>query len=362
MTAKDLQRVSEGGSYCHVYNKGIEGRNLFQDEDDYNVFLGYLEDYLSAPKSAEKAKKDFVIKGRTYRGVPHQPKNYFNKIELIAYSLKPNHFHLLLHQKAHKSLQGFIRSLCTRYSIYYNKKYSRGGSLFEGPYKSVNITNGPDIIPLIQYLHEEKGNSSYPQYADQKNTPWLKTNLAQPLKNSGGEYTLNKKDLDLLEKIAIDKKQVNETPQNNNLERINLKSNKPEKVHLQPWLRIPELIASGAMFAILLGYGIRNVNISSASATTLGAKVSATSSAAVSPSPAVSPQPTASPLPEILVTVKKTDIPINIRSQPSKDSKVIGVAQEGDTFPLVSEDGDWDQIKLSDGSGFIFSSLVEKQK
>src|SRR3989344_5108021 len=108
MPAKNLHRVADGGTSCHVYNKGIENRNIFVEEADYQVFINYLQDYLCAPKAPENTTTEFTVKGRTYKGVPHQPKNYLNKVELIAYSLKPDHFHLVLHQKTQKSLQAFM--------------------------------------------------------------------------------------------------------------------------------------------------------------------------------------------------------------------------------------------------------------
>src|SRR3989344_6029163 len=139
MPAKNLLRVTEEGAYIHVFNKGVENRVIFTEPQDYEIFLGYLRDYLSMPSDPESKKKDFTVNGRTFRGTPHQPKNYFQKVELVAYCLMPNHFHLLLHQQTKASTERFIRSLCTRYSMYFNKKYKRMGALFEGPYKSVHI-------------------------------------------------------------------------------------------------------------------------------------------------------------------------------------------------------------------------------
>src|SRR3989344_2821447 len=150
MPAKNLKRVNDSEIFCHVYNKGIEDRIIFADDADYQVFLGYLEDYLSPPKAPESTKKDFTVNGRVFRGVPHQPKNYFKKVELVAYSLKPDHFHLLLREITQKSLQAFIRSLATRYSMYFNKKYKRTGTLFAGPYKSVIVGNETSLLLLTR--------------------------------------------------------------------------------------------------------------------------------------------------------------------------------------------------------------------
>ena len=133
MTAKNPNRVNESGSFCHIYNKGVESKVVFNDKKDYEVFLGFIKEYLSIPIDPKNNKKEFTVNGRVFRGVPHQPKNYFNKIELVAYRLSPASFNLLLHQITKGSIESFVRSLCTRYSIYFNKKYQRTGTLFERP-------------------------------------------------------------------------------------------------------------------------------------------------------------------------------------------------------------------------------------
>src|SRR3989344_4849388 len=194
MPAKNLQRENEEGIYSHIYNKGIEKRVIFNDEDDYEVFQGFLRDYLTPSKDPESIKKDFEVHGRIFRGTPHQPKNYFSKVELIAYSLMPDHFHLLLRQKARGSLESFIRSLCTRYSIYFNKKYQHTGTLFEGSYKSVQIKDKPRLMHLARFLHLcpkeyhtglTEDYSSYAEYLGARETLWVKPKVILSLFGKG---------------------------------------------------------------------------------------------------------------------------------------------------------------------------------
>lgn len=285
MTAKNLLRVAEGGTYCHVYNRGIENRNIFTDEADYQTFLAFLEEYLSAPKTPESNKKDFTINGRVFRGVPHQPKNYFKKVELIAYSLKPEHFHLVLHQKTQKSLQAFIRSLCTRYSIYFNKKYSHTGALFDGPYKSAQVKDEKGLMLLTHYLHKASDHSTYPEYSLQRETPWLMTKVVLSLinsidsyKNYIDNYEPNQEDKEMLRQITID-------DDNHNLERRDL-----EKVSLKPWSRIPEMVAACAVFVLLLGLGVRNITTDSKNNPTYPVTLG-TNTTKVTPSPTPSLAP-----------------------------------------------------------------------
>src|SRR3989344_2988402 len=219
MPAKNLQRENEEGIYSHIYNKGIEKRVIFKDEKDYEVFQGFLKDYLTAPQDPESIKKVFTVHGRIFRGMPHQPKNYFSKVELIAYSLMPDHFHLLLRQKARGSLESFIRSLCTRYSIYFNKKYQHTGALFEGPYKSAQVEDEPRLLLLTRYIHLVQGHSSYAEYLGTKETSWVKPKVAQSYFNKvktdlfkGADsykdfvekYELGQKENELLEGITLE--------------------------------------------------------------------------------------------------------------------------------------------------------------
>jgi len=97
-----LKKYVEDGFY-HVYNRGVEKRNIFLDEQDYKVFLSYLKLYLT-----NKDDSIIEIKKRTDLSDDQKnekisklmsSKNYFNKIELLCYVLMPNHFHLEIRQK-----------------------------------------------------------------------------------------------------------------------------------------------------------------------------------------------------------------------------------------------------------------------
>jgi putative transposase len=352
MPAKSLQTVAEGGAYYHVYNLGVESKNIFADDADFQVFLDYLKDYLSTPGSHESKKAEFTVKGKTFKGVPHQPKNYFGKVELTGYNLKPNHFHLLLVEIKQKSLQALIRSLCTRYSIYFNKKYKRTGPLFEGSYKSIKLNDDSSLLLLTRHFHKYGGYSTYHEYLGRRKTPWVKTKTVQSITSKTGsykdfveKYELNQRENELLQKIIIEKN-----------DRHVEKSN-PEEIRLRkPLSRIPELLGAGTLFVLLLGFGIRNIAITAKStgvtSTTLG----------INTISAPLPSLTASPKPKMMLTIKYTDekLPIEIRQKPTVESKIIGQSHGGDKFELISKESGWSQIKLPDGSiGFILSSFVE---
>lgn len=187
MPAKNVIRVDVENGYYHVYNRGVEKRLIFQDEQDCKVFLNYLKEYLSpVPDVTNLKKQTFTINGSVYKGFPHAPRNYNGKVELIAYCLMPNHFHLLVHQIEKGMVSNLLRSLCTRYSMYFNKKYKRVGPLLQGPYRSIAVNEENYLLHLSKYIHLnpykyfdnlEDAFSSYGEYIGLRKTDWVKSNV-----------------------------------------------------------------------------------------------------------------------------------------------------------------------------------------
>jgi putative transposase len=187
MPAKNaLKKYVENGHY-HIFNRGVEKRQIFQEQQDYDVFLTYLGEYLK-PKDT-----NFILKALSSSDLSVQEKehimklarlnNFNEEITLLAYSLMPNHFHLFVKQKSAASIDKFMRSLCTRYVMYFNRKYQRIGALFQGVYKAVLIEDESYYTHISRYIHAQaigstdSGNnilpSSYPEYLKLRRTSWV---------------------------------------------------------------------------------------------------------------------------------------------------------------------------------------------
>ena len=82
MASRNTVREFTENTYYHVYNRGVEKRVIFLDEQDYTVFLGLLKKYLVG-ENYNKANR-------------HKPVTIGSEVQLLAYCLMPNHFHLLL--------------------------------------------------------------------------------------------------------------------------------------------------------------------------------------------------------------------------------------------------------------------------
>lgn len=151
MPAKNSRKPYVESGYYHLYNRGVEKRVIFLDEQDYAVFISYLKEYLSPKHEDELQKKldDPNIspkeKDRMLRAL--RMNNFAEEITLLAYCLMPNHFHFFIKQKSAGAIDKFMNSLGTRYTMYFNKKYKRVGSLYQGVYKAVLVTTEPQFLP-----------------------------------------------------------------------------------------------------------------------------------------------------------------------------------------------------------------------
>ena len=131
------------GEYYHIYNRGNSKQAIFRNGKDYKHFIYLL--YLS------NTTRNFTIRDIT------QNFFYFDRekqlVSIGAWVLMPNHFHLIITQIEDGGISKFMQKLTTAYSMYYNKKYNRTGSLFEGKFKSEYAENDRYLKYLFSYVH-----------------------------------------------------------------------------------------------------------------------------------------------------------------------------------------------------------------
>jgi putative transposase len=206
MPARNAIKTYVENGYYHVYNRGVEKRSIFQDQRDYQTFLSFLEEYLQ-PKNEQVLLNNLSVSGLTARErdkiVKSITRNNFNqRITVLAYALMPNHFHLFLKQTEAGVLDRFMRSLCTRYVIYFNRRNKRVGSLFQGVYKASLIDDEAYFSHISRYIHKQaiaesitegkwEQPCSYPEYLGLRKTDWIHPEeiLCQLVKTSKLNYT-----------------------------------------------------------------------------------------------------------------------------------------------------------------------------
>ncbi len=137
----------------HVYNRGVDKRNIFLDERDYAVFLSFLKyALLSDPDNLRKDEVDVALLTDSQR-YNLRRLGLSGQLELVSFCLMPNHFHLLLYQYEQDAITKLMRSVSTGYAMYFNKRYKRVGSLFQGVYKASRIHTDAYWQHISRYIH-----------------------------------------------------------------------------------------------------------------------------------------------------------------------------------------------------------------
>ncbi|MFA6006431.1 MAG: transposase [Candidatus Paceibacterota bacterium] len=160
-----MERIPfEAGAYYHIYNRGTEKRDIFLDNRDYRRFIHYL--YVcndTAP--IEKIRNEGKLKGdagktpsnSNVRGETsdktEKPDKREKLVDIVAYALMPNHIHLLLSPKTDTGLSKFMQKVLTGHTMFFNKKHKRTGALYQGLFKSKEVTNEQYLPVLARYIH-----------------------------------------------------------------------------------------------------------------------------------------------------------------------------------------------------------------
>lgn len=132
-------RFSEEEFY-HVYNRGVDKREIFRSKDDINRFLLGIEQFNSSK-----------IIGNLSRG--HRVSTEPKLVSLVAYCINPNHFHFILEPRTEGGLPKFMHKLGMGYSKYFNTKYKRTGALFQGKFQARHIDSNEYLLHLSAYIN-----------------------------------------------------------------------------------------------------------------------------------------------------------------------------------------------------------------
>src|SRR5688500_15922249 len=117
MPSRNTVKEFAAEHYYHVYNRGVEKRKIFLDDRDYIVFLGLMKKYLSGKNNNKNNRHIF--------------QSLTGQLDLLAYCLMPNHFHLLFYQRDKDAITKLMHRVSTGYVMYFNNRYQRVGGLFQ---------------------------------------------------------------------------------------------------------------------------------------------------------------------------------------------------------------------------------------
>ena len=135
------------GEHYHVYNRGVDKRITFTDEYDIRRFFQSMVEFNTIDPIGSLYENSFLqLGGET-------PKLGEKLVNIIAYCLNPNHFHLILEQLVDGDISEFMKRLGGGYTGYFNKKYERSGSLFQGVFKDVHIDSNEYLLHVSAYVN-----------------------------------------------------------------------------------------------------------------------------------------------------------------------------------------------------------------
>ncbi|MBI5449717.1 hypothetical protein HY948_05405 [Candidatus Gottesmanbacteria bacterium] len=160
----------EHGVY-HIYNRGVAKMPTFLCTDDYRDFQDILRYLLIGFLTQKDAILPLPINNSnlpvTYKADPLSNGLFRPLLDLIAYCLMPNHFHLLIQIKvpiaeikqdgrriaSFWSVSEFMRRLCITYSHKFNRRSKREGVVFQGRFKIKHIPKDSDVLQVSRYIH-----------------------------------------------------------------------------------------------------------------------------------------------------------------------------------------------------------------
>ncbi len=179
MPYRSVPLVNE--EYYHIYNRGVAYQNIFKYKKDYERFLMSIHYYQF---------RNIPIRLSKFLQIPIEDRSKIFRqiiksndkiIDLIAFCLMPNHFHFLIKQNSIDGISRFLRLTINSYARYFNTKYKRVGSLFQGMFKAVHVETDEQLLHLSRYIHLNPLVSYVVKEQDFISYPW--SSLSEYIKN-----------------------------------------------------------------------------------------------------------------------------------------------------------------------------------
>ena len=138
--------------FFHVMNRGVDGRVIFNTKSDHLRFiysLGAFNDRKIAFNTERLFEGNVIHHPQV--GRPRHERDPL--VDVHAWCLMKNHYHLLLSEREVGDITRFIRKLNIGYAKYFNTRYDRKGALFQGRTKKVQIEHDAHFLHILNYIH-----------------------------------------------------------------------------------------------------------------------------------------------------------------------------------------------------------------
>lgn len=136
----------------HIFNRTIDHQPMFNSVHGYKRFINSLDFYRFDELPVRFSH--YMAQSTTQRQQLYNSiKDSKRVVEILAFALMPNHFHLILVQKKENGLSRFVSKVTNSFTKYYNTKNDRLGPIFESVFKAKHIESDDQLVHLSRYIH-----------------------------------------------------------------------------------------------------------------------------------------------------------------------------------------------------------------
>src|SRR3989344_6322503 len=148
------------GEYYHIYNRGVDKRDIFNNINDLDRFKESIKQFNQVDGIGSLQ--------RHYKSVRALDSNLIKQSEplvaIVAFCINPNHFHFILKQLVDGGIAKFMQKILGGYTYYFNQKNQRSGSLFQGTFKSKLIDNDGYFQKIFAYVNQNYSVHDIPKH------------------------------------------------------------------------------------------------------------------------------------------------------------------------------------------------------
>lgn len=140
----------------HALNRGVDKRDIFLDSQDYARFVHDMFEFNSTLPAGNTYRHFDPLTMRDLRSpssLSHNTDTHERLVDIHGWVLMKNHYHLLLSERVEDGLSLFLRKLNIGYAKYFNERYERSGTLFQGRTKKVLVSEHSQFLYILHYVH-----------------------------------------------------------------------------------------------------------------------------------------------------------------------------------------------------------------
>lgn len=137
------------GEYYHIYNRGVDKRDIFTDTNNLNRFILSVKEFNTIKPIGSIREK--IERNKGHADV--QRLEEWPLVSIVCYCFNPNHFHFIVKQEVDGGISEFFKRLLGGYTKYFNEVHNRSGALFQGRFKSNLINDDQYFLKIYPYVN-----------------------------------------------------------------------------------------------------------------------------------------------------------------------------------------------------------------